>query len=123
MYEEIDMLFHHGYRTRVLMNLIEPNSNVWRARNAKWRDTLEGNSISKNNGGDMTKQKQTEIRQNGNMYGELYSANVEAQLTLLTLNTHTRFHRTPSSVQFHYRGLGVCRNRPGHHRGPWWTGT
>jgi len=23
MYEEIDMLFHHGYRTRVLMNLID----------------------------------------------------------------------------------------------------
>lgn len=71
MYEEIDMLFHHGYRTRVLMNLIEPNSHVWRGRNAKWRDTLEGNSISKNNGGDMTEQKQTEIRQNGNMYDEL----------------------------------------------------
>lgn len=70
MYEKIDMLFHHGYRTRVLMNLIEPNSHVWRGRNAKWRDTLEGNRLSKNNGGDMTEQNQTEIRQNGNMYDE-----------------------------------------------------
>ena len=71
----------------------------------------------------MTEQKQTEIRQNGNMYDELYLAKVEAQLTLLTLNTHTHSHRTPSSAQFHYRGLGVCRSRPGHHRGPWQIGT